>query len=234
MQCSHGGGVLCECLGASLPLCHHIGCMVLMLGCALLCVCIQLASPQATTVLAVLCCQVKHSPNNHPCHQPWCATTPPITPCAFVALLVCFVVALVHLKGVGTTQLCHTVVCVSSVVVWPCLTTLCLAAVCQHLCGNHLTKPLVLLCVPWVVLIFAATHHHTHQPSMWCDTHMVVVELLHMHHVWCTWWPQQHSSHTKLTDRWPQRVMVLHTMLGLAIQQTCACHPVVLLVVNKW
>ena len=131
-------------------------------------------------------------------------------------------------------HLCHTGVCVSSVVVWPCLTTLCLAAVCQHLCGNHLTKPLVLcVCHGWCSSLQPSTT--THQPSMWCDTHMVVVvELLHMHHVWCTWWPHQHHSHTKLTDRWPQRVMVLHTMHGLAIQQTCACHPVVLLVVNKW
>ena len=131
-----------------------------------------------------------------------------------------------------TPHTCATPLCVSSVVVWPCLTTLCLAAVCQHLCGNHLTKPLV-LCVPWLVLIFAANHHHTHQPSMWCDTHLVVV-LFHMHHSVTTWWPHQHGSHTKLTEHWPQRVMVLHTMLGLAIQQTCACHPIVLLVVNKW
>ena len=88
--------VVC-CVSALVPhclcLCHHIGCMVLMLGCALLCVCIQLASPQADTGLAVLCLSsMKHPPNNHPCHQPWCV--PPHTPSPLVLLLHCWCVSL--------------------------------------------------------------------------------------------------------------------------------------------
>ena len=107
--------VVC-CVSALVPhclcLCHHIGCMVLMLGCALLCVHSACQPTSSHSVGSVVF--VKHeTPTKQPPLSPTlvCATTHPITPCAFVALLVCFVVALVHLKGVGTTHLCHTVVC---------------------------------------------------------------------------------------------------------------------------
>ena len=145
----------------------------------LCCVCVHSACQPTSSHSVGSVVFVKHeTPTKQPPLSPTlvCATTHPITPCAFVALLVCFVVALVHLKGVGTTHLCHTVVCVSSVVVWPCLTTLCLAAVCQHLCGNHLTKPLVLcVCHGWCSSL---------QPSTTTPTnHQCGVT-----HTWWWWW----------------------------------------------
>ena len=171
---------MCERLGASLPL--FVPPHWLHGAHAWLCfaVCVHSACQPTSSHSVGSVVFVKHeTPTKQPPLSPTlvCATTHPITPCAFVALLVCFVVALVHLKGVGTTHLCHTVCCVwSSVVVWPCLTTLCLAAVCQHLCGNHLTKPLVLcVCHGWCSSL---------QPSTTTPTnHQCGVT-----HTWWWWW----------------------------------------------
>ena len=88
---------------------------------------------------------------------------------------------------------------------------------------------------PSFELIFAGVDRRSQEPSMCSDTQMVtLLELLHIHHAWCTWWAYQHGSDVKLTERWPRRVMALYSMLGPVKQQIWARHPVVSSIVNEW
>ena len=67
------------------------------------------------------------------------------------------------------------------------------------------------------------------------DSPMVsMLEFLHIHFAWCTWWAHFHGNDVQSNERWSRRVMNLYSLLDPEVRRDWNKHPFVSRIIREW